>query len=590
MIRAGVFIGVNKTGNLEKLRDAAAGARRMCEWAQSQGFDTTKLITDETGEVVHAQAIYDAIDAILRNPAGVGQLVLYFAGHGIYSGGAARWLLTQAPRNRAAAVNVSSSLEQARYCGIDHVVMVSDACRVPPEGIAAQSVEGVEIFPGDIVTEKAKPLDQFYACLLGRTAAETRDPADVARGYQSLYTNVLTEALVGGVADVLDPEPNGNRYVVMPRRLEAYLEARVPAKVREMNLTGKVNQSPDAIITSDGLWVAHVDSMGRVTRDLSTDNLELESFEAVATPLTLKAETAQVVSMAAESEPQMLNERLREMEQSGVGGAPEFAKTAKQVASTFGPDHFETQCGIKLRGDVALGAWIKDGGVELLDGGALIRLHGVQLTQSIVVHLRECGVTVIPVIPGYLAEYTCGGDAEVLNVSFEPSANSSQWHDFRGRAEEIRALRGVAAAASGQGRFRLDQLNDPLSLARKMQFVKGIDPTLAIYAAYAYYDLQRLDRIEEMLVYLADTLQGRSFFDLALLARKLRSKTVLKDLQTVPFVPMFQQGWPLLAPNRVKLHPRLDGLERMLKESVWTLFEHAALDRLVNTLASGEVL
>lgn len=38
MVRAGVFIGVDKTGNLQRLSDAATGAKRMHEWALAQGM------------------------------------------------------------------------------------------------------------------------------------------------------------------------------------------------------------------------------------------------------------------------------------------------------------------------------------------------------------------------------------------------------------------------------------------------------------------------------------------------------------------------------------------------------------------------
>ncbi len=37
VIRAGIFIGVDQTGGLTRLRDAAAGAERMRDWALTQG-------------------------------------------------------------------------------------------------------------------------------------------------------------------------------------------------------------------------------------------------------------------------------------------------------------------------------------------------------------------------------------------------------------------------------------------------------------------------------------------------------------------------------------------------------------------------
>ena len=68
MSRAGIFIGVDRTGQLQTLNDAAAGARRMYEWALHQGMtDGThaRLITDEGGQKVTPDMVYDAIKAVI---------------------------------------------------------------------------------------------------------------------------------------------------------------------------------------------------------------------------------------------------------------------------------------------------------------------------------------------------------------------------------------------------------------------------------------------------------------------------------------------------------------------------------------------
>ena len=157
MVRAGVFIGVDKTGQLQKLNDAASGAKSMYEWALSQGMPEgthAKLITDAGGQKVHPDLIYDAIKAIIDGP-GVDQLILYFAGHGVNLNRNELWLLTDAPVKTSAAVNVSGSVDLAQYCGIPHVVIVSDACRVAPAGIQAQNVRGVDVFPNDAARSQA---------------------------------------------------------------------------------------------------------------------------------------------------------------------------------------------------------------------------------------------------------------------------------------------------------------------------------------------------------------------------------------------------------------------------------------------------
>ena len=52
MKRAAVLIGVDRVGDLPVLQDAAAGARRMEEWARGQEMSPIEVFTDEGGEPV----------------------------------------------------------------------------------------------------------------------------------------------------------------------------------------------------------------------------------------------------------------------------------------------------------------------------------------------------------------------------------------------------------------------------------------------------------------------------------------------------------------------------------------------------------
>ena len=105
---------------------------------------------------------------------------------------------------------------------------------------------------------------------------------------------------------------------------------------------------------------------------------------------------------------------------------------------------------------------------------------------------------------------------------------------------ELRALRGFASAASQLGRFRLEG-PEALAIAQRMQWAKGVDPALALYAAYAYRDLQQLDRLREMSAHLRSDL-GSGLFDVAMLARELRGKTINRQADVVPFVPDARTG------------------------------------------------
>jgi hypothetical protein len=584
MIRAGVFIGVDKTGGLQKLHDAADGARRMYEWALAQGItDQThaKLITDVDGSKVDPDQIYDAIKEIIDG-AGADQLIVYFAGHGVNISRSEQWLLTDAPVRTSAAVNVSGSVELARYCGIQHVVIISDACRVAPEGIQAQTVRGIDIFPNDGAGDRARPVDQFFACYLGRTAAEIKDPAVAASTYSALYTSALLDALKGSSVDALEPSDvvGENCHYVRPRKLEAYLEREIPSRVKKLKLLGKVNQNPDAIITSDGSWLSRIDVpiAQRRARPTAVPSTDLRSI------------SQQLVRAAVAGGPSELTTEIEQVRSASTAGGEQLVGSVEAIATPFGPDHFETECGIKVRG-----AHIVDFYAPRVQGELLgsrrenLRISHVEYPAASVL-LRFDGDmgTVVPALPGFIAALTFD-EGELVDVAYEPSANPNnwRWQLYAERATELRALRAVAATASQHGRFRLEG-PDAIEIAQKMQYAKGIDPTLAVYAAYAYHDLQAIERIDEMSGYLRGDL-GAIFFDLALLGRKLINRAIGPDDGIVPFVPLLSQGWALLGAHRIRLHPALWGIERTMRDSLWSLFDLAGVQQLQHAMRAGDV-
>jgi hypothetical protein len=618
MIRAGIFVGVDQTGGLAKLNDAAAGATRMYEWAISQGMTdppNAKLITDTNGAKVDPMMIYEAIKALVDG-AGADQLMLYYAGHGVNIARNEYWLLTDAPVNSGAAVNVSGSVELARYCGsLQHVVVISDACRVAAEGIQAQSVKGMEVFPNTAATDITKPVDQFYACALGRTAAEISDPKQAHKRYKAIYTEALLDALSGKVPTLLEPRDADVQYV-KPRTLKSYLANEIPTRVVDMGLETKVNQVPDAIITSDDAWLARIAVSRAVSpapaggggvlpppsspprpRGARRDGGAQKKLERVRDPILGQASPlpSNVSIDLLHNASKGRRALERRLETFTAAEAPamvqNIAQSVQLIDTQFGPDHFETQCGIKVRGAKILDFFGPAANAEILGNGDLLRISHIKgQAASILLVLDVAGATlgtVIPAIQEFIAGLTCG-DGELMDVAYEPSANTWRADVYKQRADEVRALRAIASSASLHGRFRLDK-SDAAEIGPKMQYAKSIDPTLAVYAAYAYHDLGDVKRIREMSGYLKGDI-GVTFFDLELLGRRLVDRMVNRDSRVVPFVPLLSQGWSLLRASSVKLHPALDGMQRSMRDSLWSLYEKSAFEKLKAALASGEVI
>ncbi len=589
MARAGIFIGVDQTGNLQRLHDAAAGAHRMHAWALSQGLaDHThaRLITDEGGKKVDPDQVFDAIQEMLNGP-GIEHLVLYFAGHGVNINRCEHWLMSDAPVRTSAAVNVKGSVELAAYCGIGYVTIISDACRVAPDGIQAQNVRGVDVFPNNAASSRARPVDQFFACELGATAAEVRDAAAAATEYRALYTDAVLDALMGKRPELLErsPDPADTFLYLKPGALIEYLAAEVPRRVKAMGMHLRINQQPESIVLVHKEWLAKLDaaSVAPATRGIGPSPGTRGGV--IVAPAPSAATIAQkFMTTAAAGSPANVLRDMRRTRGPGSRLVARLADSAEQLAATFGPDHFETQCGIKVRGGEIVDFTLRRGSGELL-APDLLRINQVAgRAASVVLRFNGDVGTVIPAIPGFLAALTLE-DGGLVDVAYEPSANTWRWDMFTERADDIRALRALAASASRQGRFRLTQA-DAKGVAQQMQYAKTVDPTLAIYAAHAYYELQEIDRIREMSGYLRGDL-GVTFFDLELLGRRLIDKAMTPDLGIVPFVPMLAQAWALLGAHRIRLPPELDGIELTLRESVWSLFDLTGLDKLRNALDAG---
>lgn len=584
MIRAGVFIGVDRTGDLHQLHDAAAGAARMHAWARAQGMDPSlaRLITDADGARVEAEQIYRAIEQIVDG-AGVDQLIVYFAGHGVNLNRGEQWLLSDAPRRTSAAVNVSGSVDLARYCGIRHVVVISDTCRVAPEGIQAQNVRGVDVFPNEIVTGRAMAVDQFFACCLGRTAAELRDPADAAAGFSALYTGAVLDALLGRAPEVLERGADAAdpaRYV-RPRPLRSYLESEVPRRVRALGLERRVNQEPDAIITSDGAWLSRLEGAagkGRVLRG--------GGFTPGAGPATLQAISRRLVHAAAQGDHTALERQMRIGRQAEVRGAGPLVRSVEDLYASPDPDDASMRCGITVRGARIDGFYASAARGKMLSAQR-VRIDDVDgPAASVLLRFDDGTGTVVPVMNDFVAVLTFQ-EGELVDVAYEPAGDTPRGSALRDELARFRALRAVAASAAQHGRFRLEG-EDAAQVARRMQRAKAVDPSFAVYAAYAYHDLGDVERIQGMSGYLKRDFEA-TWFDVALLGRMLAGRHVgLRDA-VFPFVPLLSQGWALLGAHRVHLDPALQGIEETLHPSLWSLYGPAGVGQLADALYSRAV-
>jgi hypothetical protein len=594
MKRAVIIIGVRKAHVLPTLQAVDAGVQGMREWAQSQGIhtDLIKSITDATAKVT-PQQIKDAVKEF-SDRGDLDQLIIYFAGHGVNLQYGEYWLLSDAIADPDAAVNVRGSEERARFGTIPHVAFLSDACRTAPSGIAAQGITGSIIFPNPSVPGPEKSVDLFYATLLGQPALEIADPNDAAAKFHAVYTEVLLEALNGRHSGVMSPGSEDGVQIIRPRPLKQFLANELP--IRVFNATRGSNprsQQPDARITSDdSVWLSEFKGS---PRPLAPD---------AATPAREHAEFAQTV-MARPEEATRAVIRGRDIRIAAAPAAERheagradldvfsgqnklFFESSVANAAPFGPPHFESGCGFKVRGAQVVAHQANRANVELLNE-TVVRIW-LQNTRcaSVLLTFQNGRGALLPAIEGFLAALTFDGD-QLVDVAYEPSDTSDRWPNYQARAEELRSLRSAIAAASRLGVFRLEG-PDAEDLAQRMQYAKGIDPSLALYAAHAYREQGNRHRIRDMAGYMRADL-GIVFFDIALLASGMSGTfDPQRDPTIFPFLPMLSQSWALLQAHEVSLPPTLTGVSRHVSpDSLWTLFDAEGVRLITQSIQEGSV-
>lgn len=578
--RAMVLVGVSRTGGLPELQAVGDGIRRMREWAATQGISGDQLVvlTDEAGKV-RAHQVVDAIEALVK-PRTLDQLIVYFSGHGINNGGD-YWLLSDAPAKAGEAVNVEGSIKLARDCGVPHVVLISDACRTAADGIQAQAVTGTEIFPNDPVDGLERPVDAFFSCARGKPSLEVRDVHETSGAFSALYTEVLAECLNGGVATLIERIDDHGQEIGLVRtwKLADELSARVPPRLKaKLGKTPTVNQMPVGRITSREGWISRLPAPPPAVRS---------PILARAVPAANPVATADtLLTTALSGDAARLGSLLGDMPTDA--GSTLLGTTTSTLAQPFGPTHFETGCGFKVRGARVQAVHSPGTNVEVLDAErSLVRVSpGPGGAASVLVVLEDGSSTLLPAIPDFLCELSFD-EGELAHVAYEPSDRSWRWNEYVPRIAELRSLRAAIAAAAGLGVFRLAGEN-ALQLARAMQFAKMVDPSMALYAAYAYHDLARRDRIREMQSYLRGDL-GISLFDIALLADDGELAAMLRARTVLPPIPLLAQGWPLLSAFRAPLPSSLLDLRRHLRPSLWTLFDAAGTNAVLDAFARGDI-
>lgn len=581
--RAAVVVGVNTTGELTPLKSAAAGADAVAAWLKLEGFDVVKLT--DAAKPVTASAVRRAVTKFVK--AGTyEQLVLYFSGHGYWKNNAELWLLSDAPGNADEAVSFVETVELARDSGIPNVVVISDACRSIPNTPTGMRVRGSVVFPNNPTNTRVQPkIDKLQASLMGTAAYEVALP-DTPNATTSVFTHCLRLAYINPDADMVLKVAEGKRTIeVVPnRRLETFLKREVVAVLASVNVA--YQQLPVIDVTSDDS--AYI---GQVTRPL--ESMHAPSGPPPAPPITV-TDVARA-AVAAEISPAGPAIGGLQRRRGGVAAARSRELTA--IRSTIETPHaverFESWTGFTVSGPDVQGAVAGQGGrldragdEHPNEAAVRIWMDGRTRCCSVAITFDDGTGTVLPALHGYIGHIIVT-DGGVSNVNYVPSSNSTRWPKYLKRRTEIDKLRSAVAAAASLGALRLGK-DHAQAFAERVRVQKQFDPTLGLYAAYAYAEAGLYDEVRSVRRYMFEDL-GVSLFDVAMLDRtKAKSDWIAKQ-GVVPFCPMLSQGWYYLRPRGMKMPEVLKGAQDELIQSLWTTFNKKYMRLINKALREGKL-
>lgn len=613
-----IAVGVDRTGGaLPELRGSAVGAQAFAIWLEGQKAHGVEVfgsvLTDVDAKSVSARDIQDAASALV-DAGGLDLMVLFFSGHGIVkSGNDEQILLSDVHKYSDEAISIAQTLANARFVGIPHVVVISDACRnaIDPYSKLGQ-VAGKPVFNRLTVAggEKGK-VDVFYATEASQTAKEHNG--------EGFFTKILLETLTNPPARVRDNWPGIPLSVIPAWKLEEYLAEELPR--RAYRSKPRFDQTPDFIITSREphfLGLAPLPPPKPVVLSNLTgvvNSPQLDRVREVARNITVDALIHADVTKPVKklTRRKAITSVITELCKWNFEGVSSELLEASGLSAFYDPKLEESFD--KVLPGVTSGYAIIGGNVdkvlcfdthlvletEQTEDAFLIKFVGVNFDEagcSILVLLKGGTMFALPVMPAYLGRVGVT-DGLVRSISFElyPEARILLYEQAND-AKAFRLRRAVAASLAAAGQIQHLGRDNAQPLALILRETKRVDPTLGIYASYAYsmadnekgmrsvFEYFRMYHVMPIILQRGAPIP----FDVAMLGGAFESD-VVPDFPIQPFCPMMSLGWSFLptytGSNSVHKTVLKAGNERLNSE--WTTFLTANSEALIRALEQGEI-
>jgi len=494
-------------------------------------------------------------------------------------------MLSAAPDNPNEAISLIESVALARQSGIPNVVFISDACRSRSDSLRTERVRGSLIFPN---ARNAPPapsdVDQFLATLVGDPSWEV--PVDQsASAYEGIYTATFLDAYRNASADMV--RPIGDLMVVPNAKLKDYLAREVPLRAAQASITLK--QRPETQVVSGELSY-----IGKYLPDPGSSTSG-PAAQRVADIQTLAF--AQLDRTGLNVRPTGWRPQVDAADLSRLGRESGFDLATRNVANARGlSDKLSARCGFSILGAhvdrVIAPPGVKSDFVnsgDLSRPSALIEITLLQRSAaSVCIQFSNGDGSVLAALEGFVGSVTVD-QAGVNNVSYVPARSSPLYSSYVYERERLDELHAVVAASARFGVFRIEAPKDSReSIARNMadriRMLKGVDPTLGLYAAYAYFDAGLPGQVRSVNDAMRSNLSGTKLFDAAMLAGELQGRDAGQD--TVPFIPMLSQGWSLLRVKGVRVSEEVVAMRDNMRNALWLTLRREGVEFAIKAMSA----
>lgn len=576
--RGAVVIGVNKVGNLPILNAARSGATQVADWLNGERFDV-KLFVDDTGPV-EPHRIFEAIKNFVDRGT-LDQLVVYFAGHGCITGTTSElWLLSDAPDNPNAAVVLNECYSFAQTSGIPNVVFISDACRSRADTLGVWGMKGDVIFPNRRANQTTQ-VDQFLATIAGAEAYEYQQTmAQSTAAFRAIYTDCFLDAFKNPSPDMVIKV--GGDEVVPNRKLQEYLDKEVPKRARAVRIT--LEQRPYSQVNSpDKTYI------GRVSRPVQSPSATVTPGSG-ATPAPSPSPGGDIITPSLSDVARyVLNESgldLGAVPPSRSHGAIErvaaqsgFQRALDTIVVARGlPFEFSARTGFTISGERVRSA-VANPEMEVIvtdhDSVAFVDVRlGHKRAASVALEFATGSGTIIAALDTYIGNVVVT-KGKVSNVSYIPSHENGLRSVYEHEGGRLERLHAAVATAARFGVFRIEGSKEDRNaaagqMADRVRMMKSVDPTLGLYAAYAYSQAGLPEQIRSVRNFMRGSL-GVDLFDVAMLADAMESLSTRES--PVPFCPMLSQGWDQFRVKGIRISEAVESLRNHLQGSLWTTFD-----------------